>query len=102
MRKILIFIICAFCAFTSFAEESFKNSILSGYKNRCVQVMSQKENDKAFITKVCNCEAEVIDENFTTFELIITAGKQMSGVEPTDKEKIKELKVKIKQCKLKS
>jgi hypothetical protein len=100
MRIILSFIILTFYESICFAEESFKDSILAGYKNRCVQVMSQTENDHTFISKVCNCEAEVIDENFTTFELIIAAGKEKSGLEPMDKEKIKELKVKIKQCKL--
>lgn len=99
MRKILSFIMLTFCASSSFADESFKDTILSGYKDRCVKVMSQKKSDQAFISKVCNCEAEVIDENFTTFELIVTAGKHKSGLTPIDKEKINELKVKIKQCK---
>jgi len=100
MRIILSFIIFTFFVSSCLAEESFKDSILAGYKDRCINVMSQKGNDNTLISKVCNCETEVIDENFTTFELIITAGKQKSGLEPMDKEKIKDLKVKIKQCKL--
>ena len=100
MRIISTFLIFTFYVSNCFAEQSFKYSILTGYKDRCENVMSQKGNDSALISKVCNCETEVIDENFTTFELIITAGKQKSGLEPMDKEKIKDLKAKIKQCKL--
>ncbi len=98
MRTILSFIIFTFCVSNCFAEESFKDSTLAGYMDRCVKVMSQKNNDSTLVSKVCGCETEVIDENFSTFELIIAAGKQKSGIDPMDKGKIKDLTSKIKQC----
>lgn len=100
MRKVLFLVSMCWVVGYSYADDSsFKNQTLDDYVKRCVDVLSSKGFDDQTIENECACERKVIDSNFSTFELMMAAGKGLVGKELIDKEKMSEIKKMLKACK---
>lgn len=101
MKKILAFAVFTVLISTSLPAlcDEFKESIINGYKNRCIEVRTkngQKEND---VRSICDCESSVLNDNFSTFQLIMAvAATNMANKPLLSEEEIREFKQKIKLC----
>lgn len=99
MHRILALPFLFVSAFCSAQDNSFRAEVLSGYSERCHEVMSQKGFPDNEIQQVCACETAVVDENFSTFTFIAMGIKQASGEAPMSKQQITDLRRQIRQCK---
>ena len=80
-------------------DSSFRQSVLSGYSERCQEVMSQTETNIEKVKSVCSCEVNVIDSDFSTFSFLIFGVNKSLGIQPMPEEKTIALKNKLKKCK---
>ena len=82
-------------------ESEFKADVIKGYKQRCMEVLTSKGYSNTEIARECNCEADIIANNFSTFELIISSAKSSVDQAPISEQKTEELKQKLQSCKVK-
>lgn len=80
-------------------NSSFRESTLDGYNKKCNEVLKRKGYSESVITKECECEVNVISNNFTTFSLMLMGAKNLAGQEVLKKEDITEIKQKLNKCK---
>ena len=78
--------------------EEFKESVINGYKNRCIEVRTKNGQNENDVRSVCNCEASVLNDNFSTFQLMMVAAKNMANKPLLSEEDVREFKQKIKLC----
>lgn len=62
--------------------------------------MTEKGYADEDIKTVCECEVKVIDENFSTFSIMLFLAKKGVGLDPVEKEKAIEVRRKIKACRI--
>jgi hypothetical protein len=78
---------------------SLKQQTIHDYKKKCQKVLSKKGFEKDAITERCDCESLVVENNFSTFQLLLLAGKAAVGKPPIDKTKLSNIKQQMKNCK---
>lgn len=100
-RSIALVIIYLISTVVTAENNSFKESTLNDYNNRCNEVLQKKGYSDSIRTKECDCEVNVINNNFTTFNLMIMGAKKLAGKEVLKKESIAEIKEKLNRCKAK-
>ena len=76
----------------------FKESVITGYKNRCIEVRTSKGQNKDMIKAICDCESLVLNNNFNTFEFLLAGAKKKMDKPMFSKEKLQEFKKKLKSC----
>ncbi len=92
----LLFVLVGVCPAISVAE-SFRESIISGYHEACMEDKSQKGLDEESATRVCDCEARVFDENYSTMSMVLLGVRGASGEKPSEDE-FQELRKKMRAC----
>jgi hypothetical protein len=80
------------------AASGFKDDVAAGYKDRCIEVRTNKGQDKYFVLSVCECEANVLKDNFTTYELLMADARKQQGKEVLTKEQVIDFRKKLKSC----
>lgn len=78
--------------------EEFKESMISGYKNRCIEVRTKNGQNENDVRTVCDCQTSVLNDNFSTFQLMMVTAKNMANKPLLSEEEVRELKQKIKLC----
>ena len=102
MKKIMPFVFIFLCSTVTASENNaFKSSVLNGYKNRCNEVLDKKGYTKPQIFNECTCEVNIIDKHFSTFSLMLAASRNAAGAKPLNEKDVTEIRLKLKQCKLK-
>jgi len=79
-------------------SEDFKESVINGYKKRCIEVRTNKGEDKEKVMAICSCESSVLNDNFTAFEFLLAGAKKQLDKPMLSEEEIEEFKEKIKAC----
>jgi hypothetical protein len=76
----------------------YKDGVADGYKNRCIEARASKGQEQKHVLSVCECEASVLKENFSTYELLMAGAKKKQGEEALSKEEIIEFRKKLRTC----
>lgn len=100
MKKILSLVVFTFLILVSGQTlcQEFKESVIGGYKNRCIEVRTKSGQNERDVLSICNCEASVLNDNYSTFELMMVTAKNMANKPLASEEEIREFKQKIKVC----
>lgn len=99
MVKYLVVVTLSVVSTVSMAQgDSFKAQTLKDYRGRCQEVLTEKGYSPHRIEKVCDCEVNVVDEDFSTFSLIFMAAKAATGEDMKSDSRVFELKEKIEAC----
>ena len=69
-RTVVIALISSICISGPVLAEEKKASFVSGFRNMCVDVQTKAGKSAEDIAKICNCQAEVADANYSTLKLI--------------------------------
>jgi hypothetical protein len=102
MKRVIIICATALLPFSAVAEqEGFKEEVLGGYVARCTEVLTEKGYERDKVVKECECERNIVDEEFTTYSLLIAARNGGSGEPDIDKEKLEQIRIRLKTCKQK-
>lgn len=72
--------------------------MINGYKNRCIEVQTKNGKNEKMVRAVCDCEGSVLNDNFSTFELMMIAAADKSNNPLLSKEKTRDFMHKIKAC----
>jgi len=65
--RLIILLASTFPAFV--VAETFRESIIRGYHEECVKVNTQNGMNKVSTKELCDCEAQVFDEHYSTMSI---------------------------------
>jgi hypothetical protein len=68
------------------AEDGLRESIIGGYRARCVEVNTAKGLGKDAVGKLCDCEVRVFDRNYSTMAMFMLGVRVASGDRPSEAE----------------
>lgn len=100
MKKIFSLVAFTFLILASgpTLSKEIKESVVNGYKNRCIEVRTKNGQNENDVRSVCECEASVLSANFSTFEIMMAAAKKELNQPILTEEQIREFRQKIKVC----
>ncbi len=94
-KLLLVFILMAIC--TNVFGDSFRSSMIKGYKKECIKVNTENGLDSEKVIALCDCEAKVMDENFTTFSMMMLSIRGLVRDKPSEAE-LRDIRRMLSDC----
>ena len=80
------------------ADDAFKQSVINGYQQECLKVNADKGIDARAASRICSCEAALLQENFSVLQVIFLGIRAASSPDANSDKELQAFQEKLKAC----